>query len=140
MNYMHFNVSPLIVKNKFELQPGLMLGILCMSVYVNIFIITLHYIYLAGNFIPNVYGIWFFFQICTNLIHFRKLNIYIISRDTNSMVEEFMLLANISTAEKIQEEFPNCAVLRRHPAPPPSNFDPLIKAALSKVREMSYLW
>ena len=51
------------------------------------------------------------------------------------MVEEFMLLANISTAEKIQEEFPNCAVLRRHPSPPPSNFDPLIKAALSKVME-----
>ena len=49
------------------------------------------------------------------------------------MVEEFMLLANISTAQKIQEEFPNCAVLRRHPSPPPSNFDPLIKAALSKV-------
>lgn len=52
--------------------------------------------------------------------------------DTNSMVEEFMLLANISTAQKIQEEFPYCAVLRRHPSPPPSNFDPLIKAALSK--------
>lgn len=52
--------------------------------------------------------------------------------ETNSMVEEFMLLANIATAEKIQQEFPNCAVLRRHPAPPPSNFDPLIKAAQSK--------
>ena len=25
-------------------------------------------------------------------------------------------------------EFPDCAMLRRHPAPPPSNFDPLIKA------------
>ncbi|KAK3581182.1 hypothetical protein CHS0354_024716 [Potamilus streckersoni] len=52
--------------------------------------------------------------------------------ETNSMVEEFMLLANISTAQKIYEEFPNCAVLRRHPSPPPSNFDPLLKAALSK--------
>ena len=50
-------------------------------------------------------------------------------RDTNSMVEEFMLLANISVAEKIYEEFPECAVLRRHPKPPPSNFEPLIKAA-----------
>ena len=56
-----------------------------------------------------------------------------IYRDTNSMVEEFMLLANISTAQKIHEEFPNCAVLRRHPSPPASNFDPLIKAAQSKV-------
>ncbi|CAH1778412.1 unnamed protein product [Owenia fusiformis] len=57
-------------------------------------------------------------------------------RDTNSMVEEFMLLANISVAEKIKEDFPNCAVLRRHPSPPPSNFDPLIKAAQSKGFQM----
>ncbi|OPL33363.1 exosome rrp44-like complex exonuclease, partial [Mytilus galloprovincialis] len=52
--------------------------------------------------------------------------------DTNSMVEEFMLLANVATAEKTLREFPNCAMLRRHPAPPPSNFEPLIKAAESK--------
>ncbi|XP_060606193.1 exosome complex exonuclease RRP44-like [Ruditapes philippinarum] len=57
--------------------------------------------------------------------------------DTNSMVEEFMLLANISTAQKIHEEFPNCAVLRRHPSPPASNFDPLIKAAQSKGFKMN---
>lgn len=50
-------------------------------------------------------------------------------RETNSMVEEFMLLANISVAEKIYEEFPEYAILRRHPTPPLSNFDPLIKAA-----------
>nr|XP_003705753.1 PREDICTED: exosome complex exonuclease RRP44 [Megachile rotundata] len=49
-------------------------------------------------------------------------------RETNSMVEEFMLLANISVANKIVEEFPECAVLRRHPEPPPANFEPLIKA------------
>ncbi len=48
--------------------------------------------------------------------------------ETNSMVEEFMLLANISSAERIFQEFPDCAMLRRHPAPPPSNFDPLVKA------------
>ncbi|ESO98220.1 hypothetical protein LOTGIDRAFT_114650 [Lottia gigantea] len=52
--------------------------------------------------------------------------------ETNSMVEEFMLLANISVAKKILEEFPNCALLRRHPSPPPSNFEPVIKAASSK--------
>ncbi|KAH0953363.1 hypothetical protein HN011_004299 [Eciton burchellii] len=50
-------------------------------------------------------------------------------RETNSMVEEFMLLANISVAEKILKEFPECAMLRRHPEPPQSNFEPLIKAA-----------
>lgn len=54
-------------------------------------------------------------------------------RDTNSMVEEFMLLANISVAQKIYEEFSECALLRKHPAPPPSNYDILIKAAKSRV-------
>lgn len=49
------------------------------------------------------------------------------------MVEEFMLLANISVAKKILEEFPECAVLRRHPEPPPTNFEPLIKAAKNQV-------
>ncbi|XP_063241362.1 exosome complex exonuclease RRP44 isoform X2 [Bacillus rossius redtenbacheri] len=47
-------------------------------------------------------------------------------RETNSMVEEFMLLANISVAERILQEFPECAVLRRHPRPPDTNFQPLI--------------
>lgn len=50
------------------------------------------------------------------------------------MVEEFMLLANISVAQKIYDEFPDCAMLRKHPAPPPSNYDVLQKAAKSKVR------
>lgn len=49
-------------------------------------------------------------------------------RETNSMVEEFMLLANISVAEKIEAEFPEFAMLRRHPEPPQNNFEPLIKA------------
>ena len=49
------------------------------------------------------------------------------------MVEEFMLLANVYTARRALEEFPNCAVLRRHPAPPANNFEPLIKVAESKV-------
>ena len=53
-------------------------------------------------------------------------------KETNSMVEEFMLLANIAAARQIYETFPQCACLRRHPAPPQSNFDPLIKAAESK--------
>ena len=33
-------------------------------------------------------------------------------RETNSLVEEFMLLANISVARKIEETFPQTAVLR----------------------------
>jgi exosome complex exonuclease DIS3/RRP44 len=46
-------------------------------------------------------------------------------RETNSLVEEFMLLANISVAEKIQETFPQTAVLRRHLPPPKANFEKL---------------
>ncbi|XP_069746671.1 exosome complex exonuclease RRP44 [Narcine bancroftii] len=53
-------------------------------------------------------------------------------KETNSTVEEFMLLANISVAQKIYEEFPECALLRKHPASPPSNYDILVKAANSK--------
>ncbi|XP_077438757.1 exosome complex exonuclease RRP44 [Vanacampus margaritifer] len=52
--------------------------------------------------------------------------------ETNSMVEEFMLLANISVAKKIHQEFAECALLRKHPPPPPSNYDVLLKAAKSK--------
>ncbi|XP_060878753.1 exosome complex exonuclease RRP44 [Metopolophium dirhodum] len=50
-------------------------------------------------------------------------------KETNSMVEEFMLLANVEVAKKIHSDFPEFAVLRRHPKPPPSNFESLIKAA-----------
>lgn len=46
-------------------------------------------------------------------------------RETNSLVEEFMLLANISAAQKIQEAFPQTAVLRRHMPPPKANFEKL---------------
>ncbi|XP_019380266.1 PREDICTED: exosome complex exonuclease RRP44 [Gavialis gangeticus] len=57
-------------------------------------------------------------------------------KETNSMIEEFMLLANISVAQKIYEEFSECALLRKHPAPPPSNYDILVKAAKSKNLEI----
>ncbi|KAE9980909.1 hypothetical protein BLS_008099 [Venturia inaequalis] len=45
--------------------------------------------------------------------------------DTNSLVEEFMLLANCSVAAKAYEIFPQTALLRRHAAPPKSNFEEL---------------
>ncbi|KAK8192901.1 ribonuclease R [Phyllosticta capitalensis] len=45
--------------------------------------------------------------------------------DTNSLVEEFMLLANISVARKVYESFPQTALLRRHAAPPRNNFEEL---------------
>lgn len=39
------------------------------------------------------------------------------SYETNSLVEEFMLLANVWVADKIYQSYPSCAVLRRHPSP-----------------------
>lgn len=45
--------------------------------------------------------------------------------DTNSLVEEFMLLANISIAAKIHAAFPQTALLRRHASPPKTNFEEL---------------
>ncbi len=45
--------------------------------------------------------------------------------ETNSLVEEFMLLANISVAKKIPEAYPQTAVLRRHLPPPKTNFETL---------------
>ncbi|EJU00604.1 RNB-domain-containing protein [Dacryopinax primogenitus] len=55
--------------------------------------------------------------------------------ETNSLVEEFMLLANISVAAKIQETFPQTAVLRRHQPPPASNFE-LLEDVLLKRKGM----
>eukprot|EP01133_Synstelium_polycarpum_P012635 gene12635-14841_t len=48
-------------------------------------------------------------------------------RETNSMIEEFMLLANIWVAKKIHRHFPGCALLRRHPTPKATSFDLLTK-------------
>lgn len=45
--------------------------------------------------------------------------------ETMSLVEEFMLLANVSVAARIYEAFPQTAILRRHAAPPKTNFDEL---------------
>ena len=53
--------------------------------------------------------------------------------ETNSLVEEFMLLANISVAGKIYDAFPQTAMLRRHGAPPATNFEELQKQL--KVRK-----
>lgn len=38
-------------------------------------------------------------------------------RQSNKLVEEFMLLANISVAKKIYQAYPDLALLRRHPEP-----------------------
>jgi exosome complex exonuclease DIS3/RRP44 len=50
--------------------------------------------------------------------------------DTMSMIEEFMLLANVSVAEAILKSFPGAAMLRRHPVPTIDAFQPLIDVSL----------
>ena len=54
---------------------------------------------------------------------------------TNSLVEEFMLHANITVAAKIYSAFSQTALLRRHATPPPQNFEDLINQ-LSKKRNL----
>lgn len=49
--------------------------------------------------------------------------------DTNSMIEEFMLLANIAVANKLLSSFPHQALLRRHPQPSKADFQDLIESA-----------
>ncbi|KDO31060.1 hypothetical protein SPRG_22126 [Saprolegnia parasitica CBS 223.65] len=50
-------------------------------------------------------------------------------KDTNALVEEFMLLANITVAKKILRSFPTFAMLRRHPAPSKRQFDAIVSQA-----------
>ena len=49
-------------------------------------------------------------------------------KDANALVEEFMLLANITVGRRILEKFPRCSMLRRHPAPSKDMFTELIQA------------
>lgn len=47
------------------------------------------------------------------------------------MVEEMMLMANVSVADAIVKRFPSCSLLRRHQTPEPRQFEPLLAAAAS---------
>jgi exosome complex exonuclease DIS3/RRP44 len=49
--------------------------------------------------------------------------------EANALVEEFMLLANITVAKKILRHYPTLSVLRRHPSPNRSMFEGLISKA-----------
>lgn len=59
-------------------------------------------------------------------------------RETNMMVEEMMLMANIAVATRIHAAFPSAAVLRRHEPPTPEMFEPLMQVRwrLARVRLM----
>jgi DIS3-like exonuclease 2 len=43
-------------------------------------------------------------------------NVYT-QKDSNILVEEFMLLANIAVAHRIYDKYPSKSILRRHPQP-----------------------
>ena len=49
--------------------------------------------------------------------------------EANALVEEFMLLANITVAKKILRNYPTLSVLRRHPSPNRAMFESLISKA-----------
>lgn len=48
-------------------------------------------------------------------------------RDSNKLVEEFMLLANMAVAHQIRRSFPMLALLRRHPPPQSKLLDDLVE-------------
>mmetsp|Transcript_10950 Transcript_10950/g.13845 ORF Transcript_10950/g.13845 Transcript_10950/m.13845 type:complete len:1080 (+) Transcript_10950:70-3309(+) len=52
--------------------------------------------------------------------------------EANALVEEFMLLANVTVGKKILRHYPTLSVLRRHPAPNRAMFDSLISKAKCK--------
>jgi DIS3-like exonuclease 2 len=49
------------------------------------------------------------------------------AKDSNRLIEEFMLLGNISVAKKINEKFPKVSLLRRHDPPNATAMKKLIK-------------
>eukprot|EP01083_Nonionella_stella_P046938 125689_1 len=51
------------------------------------------------------------------------------TKEANSLIEEFMLLANITVAKKILDHYPTFSMLRRHPPPSESSCESLVKAA-----------
>ena len=57
---------------------------------------------------------------------------------TNSMVEEFMLLANVSVGKFILENFPSAAILRRHSSPKPERIQQLSKILKKLNFELDY--
>lgn len=57
-------------------------------------------------------------------------------REANQMIEEFMLAANVSVAEKILKHFPLVSLLRRHPSPTKEMLEPLLRTAVAVGLEL----
>ncbi|CCW71468.1 unnamed protein product [Phytomonas sp. Hart1] len=54
--------------------------------------------------------------------------------EANSMVEEWMLYANVAVASKIYEHFPNWTLVRRHQRPGEGAFDALNEVLMKKLQ------
>jgi len=52
-------------------------------------------------------------------------------KEANALVEEWMLLANITVSKKVLRHYPTLGVLRRHQPPSREQFEPLMRAALA---------
>ena len=52
-----------------------------------------------------------------------------VQREANQLVEEFMLLANMSVARIVADAFPERALLRRHPPPDERKIGDLVQMA-----------
>jgi hypothetical protein len=70
------------------------------------------YIYRVSS--PCIFHLCSFFQLVLENFAVRRLQ----ERwDSNRLIEEFMLLANMAVARRIHAAFPTLALLRRHPPP-----------------------
>ena len=56
-----------------------------------------------------------------------------VQREANQLVEEFMLLANMSVAKIVADAFPDRALLRRHPPPDEKKLSAVLDLAKSLV-------
>ncbi|KAJ3407400.1 hypothetical protein CcCBS67573_g00410 [Chytriomyces confervae] len=86
--------------------------------------------YEGGALSINSFKLWFRLDETGNPIH---TGVYEM-KDSNRMIEEFMLLANMAVAKKISDTFPESAMLRRHELPKPRP----LKQFLDFARELGY--
>ncbi|VDP07444.1 unnamed protein product [Soboliphyme baturini] len=61
------------------------------------------------------------------------------SNDSNRLIEEFMLLANIAVAEHLYRAFPKTSVLRRHPVPKVRNYLDMVSRTIICLLKVSLL-
>ena len=61
-----------------------------------------------------------------------------VQREANKLVEEFMLLANMSVAALIADAFPERSLLRRHPPPNQRKLEEVSNLSNSLVRQSTY--